>query len=243
MLESAEDLSSSSTNSSTSSRGHYGGLGGHGGQPRYYRKPSRNRTSTAAATPGLVQLRKSHVVGSMASLIMANNNNNNSLNNNNVSKQPPPRRPSSLHIPVTSTRSASAAISPILSAATRAIHQFAAKPVMPEVNQNPNPTSSPRVGVVPMSAFHTPLIVPSAEFSPNRHLTRQGRSSSSSSITLHSGLHSGGTGGNLMPGITKGQRSEKVLRNHSPSIFTAHAFCSTTVVVITNDSARGVHNC
>ncbi len=207
MIESAtEDLSSSST-SSTSSRGqHY---------TRYYRKPSRNNRATpGAVTSGLggVQLRKSHVVGSMASLIMANNNNNNNnVNNNNNHMKPgmPPRRPSSLHIPVSATRSASAAmVSPILSAASRAIHQFsaigakqsfeAAMPVPVGV-----PTSTPGASVSVNPSFPPPLIVPSAEFSPARHLTRQGRSSSSSSIQLHSNLQLNG-GPPSRPVLTKG---------------------------------------
>lgn len=88
------------------------------------RKPSRN---------GLVK--RSHM-GSLASIVASN-------------QGPNFRRPSSLHLPVSGTLSASSAmVSPILSVATRAI------------NNN-------------LEAVYPPLIFPAAEFAPGNHM--QGR--------------------------------------------------------------------
>jgi len=92
-------------------------------------------------------------MGSLASIVTSRPYNRSasvtSTNNNNR-----PRRPSSLHIPVTQTRSASSAmVSPILSVATRAIHK------------NLEATAS--------GLPFPPLIFPSAEFDP--HVLTQGR--------------------------------------------------------------------
>ena len=128
-------ISSSESSSSSSPPASAGG--------QYRRKPSRN-------FPGLV--RRSHM-GSLASIVTSRPYNRSasvtSTNNNNR-----PRRPSSLHIPVTQTRSASSAmVSPILSVATRAIHK------------NLEATAS--------GLPFPPLIFPSAEFDP--HVLTQGR--------------------------------------------------------------------
>ena len=128
-------ISSSESSSSSSPPASAGG--------QYRRKPSRN-------FPGLV--RRSHM-GSLASIVTSRPYNRSasvtSANNR-------PRRPSSLHIPVTQTRSASSAmVSPILTAATRAIHK--------------NLEATSAASGLPFP----PLIFPSAEFDP--HLMTQSR--------------------------------------------------------------------
>lgn len=116
------------------------------------RKPSRN-------FPGLVK--RSHM-GSLASIV--NNNNNNSRPSYGRSASVSAndwrhhqKRPSSLHLPVTQTLSASAAamVSPILSVATRAINNNLEAAV----------------------TYGPPLIFPAAEFAPGNHLHQQGRTS------------------------------------------------------------------
>ena len=131
-------ISSSESSSSSSPPASAGG--------QYRRKPSRN-------FPGLV--RRSHM-GSLASIVTSRPYNRSasvtSANNR-------PRRPSSLHIPVTQTRSASSAmVSPILTAATRAIHK------------NLEATG---LGSTASGLPFPPLIFPSAEFDP--HLMTQSR--------------------------------------------------------------------
>ena len=131
-------LASSSESSSSSSP-----PASAGGQ--YRRKPSRN-------FPGLVK--RSHM-GSLASIVTSrpSYNRSSSVTSSNINR---PRRPSSLHIPVTQTRSASSAmVSPILSAATRAIHK--------------NLEATGMASGLPFP----PLIFPSAEFDPN--VLTQGR--------------------------------------------------------------------
>ena len=112
---------------------------------QYRRKPSRN-------FPGLVK--RSHM-GSLASIVTSrpSYNRSASVTSSNINR---PRRPSSLHIPVSQTRSASSAmVSPILSAATRAIHK--------------NLEATSMASGLPFP----PLIFPSAEFDPN--VLTQGR--------------------------------------------------------------------
>lgn len=110
--------------------------GGGGGQ--YKRKPSRN-------FPGLVK--RSHM-GSLASIV-----NPRPAHSRSASVSVKPRRPSSLHIPVTQTLSASSAlVSPVLAAAG--------------------------VAHYPGGPDYPPLILPAAEFAPGNHIrssSKQGR--------------------------------------------------------------------
>ena len=143
----APSMSSSESSSSSSPPASAGG--------QYRRKPSRN-------FPGLV--RRSHM-GSLASIVTSRPYNR-SASVTQSSANNRPRRPSSLHIPVTQTRSASSAmVSPILSVATRAIHK------------NLEATS------VASGLPFPPLIFPSAEFNPHAVLT-QSRNGSKGNIVL-----------------------------------------------------------
>ena len=134
----ASGASSSESSSSSSPPASAGG--------QYRRKPSRN-------FPTLVK--RSHM-GSLASIVTSrpcSYNRSTSVTASNINR---PRRPSSLHIPVSQTRSASSAmVSPILSAATRAIHK--------------NLEATGMASGLPFP----PLIFPSAEFDPN--VLTQGR--------------------------------------------------------------------
>ena len=116
------------------------------------RKPSRN-------FPGLVK--RSHM-GSLASIVTSgprpvSYNRSASVSSSRIQQ---PRRPSSLHIPVTQSLSASSAmVSPILSVATRAI------------NNNVHEAACSGSGL-----SYPPLIFPAAEFAPGNHLKlQQGR--------------------------------------------------------------------
>ena len=125
--------------------------------PQYRRKPSRN-------FPGLVK--RSHM-GSLASLVHHRPQYNRSASVTASNGHHWPRRPSSLHLPVTQSLSASAAsggmgaasaiISPIFSVATRAI------------NNNLEAVTGGS------SLPYPPLVFPTAEFAPGNHLHRPGR--------------------------------------------------------------------
>lgn len=147
MASSSSPLSSSSVSSSTSSSSPPASTSNINHVHVYQqRKPSRN-------FPGLV--RRSHM-GSLASIVTSRSNSPRSA----LMAAPPGsssrRRPASLHIPLTQTRSASSAmVSPILSAATRAI----------------NNNDFSHLEVLP----YPPLIFPAAEFAPGNHKP-QGRS-------------------------------------------------------------------
>ncbi len=140
-------------------------------QGHYRRKPSKN-------FPGLVK--RSHM-GSLASIV--NNNMQNSRQAGYTrsasaanAAAPRSRRPSSLHLPVTQTLSASAAIvSPILSVAARAIHNN---------NFEAGLAGLSHCGL-PGPFGGTPQFFPAAEFAPGNHLHQhqQSRAEISSSAS------------------------------------------------------------
>ena len=168
---SSSPLSSSSAGSSSSASppasANLAGGGGslvalqhHAGQYQR-RKPSRN-------FPGLVK--RSHM-GSLASIVTSGDTNGGSRRPSYgrsasvaaSAASTRSRRPSSLHLPVTQTLSASSAmVSPILSVATRAINNNFVEAAVPASSGS-------------KSIPYPPLIFPAAEFAPGNHLPKQGR--------------------------------------------------------------------
>ena len=147
----------------------------HGGHQYQRRKQSRN-------FPGLVK--RSHM-GSLASIVAGSGGGQDgSGGSSNGGRRPSygrsasvaasaassrSRRPSSLHLPVTQTLSASSAmVSPILSVATRAINNnFMEAAELTKIGHS-GPGSGSK------SIPYPPLIFPAAEFAPGNHLPKQG---------------------------------------------------------------------
>ena len=144
--------------------------GGHGGHQYQRRKQSRN-------FPGLVK--RSHM-GSLASIVAGSGGGQEgqgrrpsygrsaSVAASAASSRS--RRPSSLHLPVTQTLSASSAmVSPILSVATRAINNnFMEAAELTKIGHSGGSGSGSK------SIPYPPLIFPAAEFAPGNHLPKQG---------------------------------------------------------------------
>ena len=148
--------------------------GGHGGHQYQRRKQSRN-------FPGLVK--RSHM-GSLASIVAGSGGGGQDGGSSNGGRRPSygrsasvaasaassrSRRPSSLHLPVTQTLSASSAmVSPILSVATRAINNnFMEAAELTKIGHSGGGSGS-------KSIPYPPLIFPAAEFAPGNHLPKQG---------------------------------------------------------------------
>ena len=169
---SSSPLSSSSAGSSSSASppasanlavggGGCNSLVQHAHHPQYQRrKPSRN-------FPGLVK--RSHM-GSLASIVTLDPAGSSGGRRPSYGRSASvaasaasvrSRRPSSLHLPVTQTLSASSAmVSPILSVATRAI------------NNNFMDAATAAANSGSKSIPYPPLIFPSAEFAPGNHLPK-----------------------------------------------------------------------
>ena len=142
--------------------------GGHGGHQYQRRKQSRN-------FPGLVK--RSHM-GSLASIVAGSGGGQEASRRPSYGRSASvaasaassrSRRPSSLHLPVTQTLSASSAmVSPILSVATRAINNnFMEAAELTKIGHS-GPGSGSK------SIPYPPLIFPAAEFAPGNHLPKQG---------------------------------------------------------------------
>lgn len=184
---SSSPLSSSSAGSSSSASppasANLAGVAGggslvglqHGGHQYQRRKQSRN-------FPGLVK--RSHM-GSLASIVAGSGGGQDGGGggSSNGGRRPSygrsasvaasaassrSRRPSSLHLPVTQTLSASSAmVSPILSVATRAINNnFMEAAELTKIGHSGGSGSK--------SIPYPPLIFPAAEFAPGNHLPKQG---------------------------------------------------------------------
>ena len=178
---SSSPLSSSSAGSSSSASppasANLAGVAGggslvglqHGGHQYQRRKQSRN-------FPGLVK--RSHM-GSLASIVAGSGGGQEGQGGRRPSygrsasvaasaASSRSRRPSSLHLPVTQTLSASSAmVSPILSVATRAINNnFMEAAELTKIGHSGGSGSK--------SIPYPPLIFPAAEFAPGNHLPKQG---------------------------------------------------------------------